>query len=204
MAFQPVPDCAKLAIVQSRAGEQMVNILHATRSGQWGNTELDALAGAVLNQWAAGMMPYLSQTVQLLRVEARGLRAQADVFTTAIPTQAVFGGYTASPMPGNVAFCLTLSTGLTGRANRGRLYIGGLHEAAISGDTMLQTFADAFRNELSALLNEIRNAGWTPVVVSRRLNGQPRNPPATIEITSVRYADRTLDSQRRRLRGRGQ
>ena len=204
MAFQAVPDCAKIAIVHARAGEQMVNILHATRAGQWGLTELDALSAAVLNQWAAGLMPYLSQSVQLLRVDARGLRAQADVTTTAIPTTGVFGGYQASALPGNVAFCLTLSTGLTGRSNRGRIYIGGLHEAAIAGDSILQSFADTFRNELGLVLNEIRNTGWTPVVVSRRLNNAPRATPATIEITGVRYADRILDSQRRRLRGRGQ
>ena len=204
MAFVPVPETAKVAVVHSRAGETMVNVFYFRRAGSWGITELQQLANTVRNSWIAAPMSFLNQSVQFLRVEARGMRAQADITTTAIPASAVFGGNTNPPLPGNVAFCVTHVTGLTGRSNRGRTYFGGISQPQVSGDTLLQQTADSFVNALEALRQAADNEGWTHVVVSLYNNRQPRTTGVTIPVTGYRYADRTLDSQRRRLRGRGQ
>ena len=204
MAFVPIPETAKVAVVHSRAGEQMVNVLYFRRAGSWGATELQQLADTVRDAWAVNPVNGLSQSVQFLRVEARGMRAQADITTTSIVSPAVFGGDGSPALPGNVAFCVTHVTGLTGRSNRGRTYFGGIGESKISGDTIQQAFADYLVNSLLALRNAVTGIGWEHVVVSLYNNRQPRATGVTIPVTGYRYADRTLDSQRRRLRGRGQ
>lgn len=204
MAFIPVPETAKVAVVHSRAGEQMVNVLYFRRAGSWGLTELDELAVAVRNAWSIGIMNVLNQSVQFLRVEARGMRAQADITTTAIVSPAVFGVDTTPALPGNVAFCVTHTTGLTGRSNRGRTYFGGLGEGRISGDTILQNVADSLVGSLYDIRQAASAVNWEHVVVSLYNNKTPRATGVTIPVTGYRYADRTLDSQRRRLRGRGQ
>ena len=203
MAFVPVPETAKVAIVHSRAGEQMVNVFYFRRAGSWGLTELQQLVDEVRDQWSLAPMSGLSQSVQFLRVEARGMRAQADITTTAVVFPARFGGNTSPALPGNVAFCVTHTTGLTGRSNRGRTYFGGIAESHISGDTIQQAMADYLVDTLVNLRLVVTNIGWEHVVVSLYNNRQPRTTGVTIPVTGYRYADRTLDSQRRRLRGRG-
>lgn len=204
MPFIPIPETAKCAVVQSRAGELMVNVFYFQRAGTWGLTELQQLSDAVRDSWSANIMDVLNQSVQFLRVESRGMRAQADITTTSIVSPARFGEDTSPALPGNVAFCVTHTTGLTGRSNRGRTYFGGLGEARVSGDTILQPIADILVSYLFALRSAAAAVGWEHVVVSLYSNNAPRATGVTIPVTGYRYADRTLDSQRRRLRGRGQ
>lgn len=203
MAFQPVPDAAKVAVVTTTGFTTLVNTFHFSRPGAWGLPELNVLVLTVGTAWVNDIMPALSSDQVLARVEGRGLRAQDDVSAEYVPPSQVSGGDSSPSLPGNVAFAVTHLTGLTGRANRGRTFFGLLTEGQVTGDTLSAARADTFRDGLNSIRLATAAEGWVMCVVSRRLNNAPRNPPVTIPIIGFRYRDRIVDSQRLRLVGRG-
>ncbi len=203
MAFQAVPNTSRLAVVYSRGGVLMVNVFHFYREGQWGSPELGALLDAFAGVWLAEVLPNLHSSVTVNRYEARGLRAPVDDYVALFPSTPHTGGRGGDLTPGNVAFCITHTTGLTGRSARGRTYFGGFSEEDVTGDSLIVTRAQNLRNALSSMRTTTIDAGWSPVVV-KRYDDKVLLPTAiTLPVTGYRYTDTILDSQRRRLSGRG-
>ena len=203
MAFQAAPDCAKVALVHAHITNQLVNIFHFKRSGQWGIPELESLLNAVATSWVNDVMPHLSSPTLFLRAEGRGLRGQNDVSSELVAAQPVNGGRPGEGLPGNVCFVITHLTGLTGRTNRGRSYLGGLAKSDVINDQISSVRANALRDGLGSVRSQASQAGWTMVVLSRAFNKQIRPQALPIEVIGFRYRDLTVDSQRRRLTGRG-
>ncbi len=203
MAFQPVPNTSRLAVVYSRGGVLMVNVFHFYRDGQWGAQELELLLDAFSNVWLTEVMPNLSTAVLVNRYEARGLRSQIDDYAALFPTTPHAGGIGGDLTPGNVAFCITHTTGLAGRSARGRTYFGGFSEEDVSGDAISQQRALNLRNALFSMRTATLGAGWVPVVVKRYENKVLLPTAEVLPVTGYRFTDTILDSQRRRLRNRG-
>ncbi len=203
MAFQPTPGTARLAVVYSRGGVLMVNVLHFFRDGSWGAQELGLLLDAVSGVWGTEVMPNLSNTVRVEQYEARGLRSQIDDYAILIPDPPHVGARPGDLTPGNVAFCITHATGLAGRSARGRTFFGGFSEDDISGDSISLQRAQALRSALFSMRSAALGVGWVPVVVKRYENKSLLPQAEVIPVTGYRFADTTLDSQRRRLSGRG-
>ncbi len=203
MAFQPVPGTSRLAVVYSRGGVLMVNIFHFYRDGQWGAQELGLLLDAFSGVWLTEVMPNLSNTVLVSRYEARGLRSQIDDYVALFPTTPHVGGRGGDLTPGNVAFCVTHTTGLAGRSARGRTYFGGFSEEDVSGDSISLQRAQNLRNALMSMRTATLGAGWVPVVVKRYENKALLPTAEVLPITGYRFTDTILDSQRRRLSNRG-
>lgn len=203
MAFQSVPDTAKVAVVMKHDSQDVVNVFHFRRPGQWGVPELESLVQQVGTAWVNDVMVHLSQFTQLFRIEGRGLRAQNDVsFEYVLPT-VVFGGRGDQGLPGSVAFVVTHLTGFTGRSNRGRTFFGGLSEADVDRNQIVVARANGLRDGLSSVRDAANAVGWTMVVVSRFSDRIRRPEGLTIPIIGFRYRDTVVDSQRRRLPGRG-
>lgn len=203
MAFQPAPDCAKIAVVQTHITSDIVNVLHFRRQGQWGLPELDALITAVGTAWVNDIMPHLSANNALVRIEGRGLRGQFDVSSEYVLPTPVVGGRPGEGLPANVSFCVTHLTGLAGRSNRGRTYFGALAEADTVGDFIAVARAGALRDGLNSVRSAASQQGWTMVVLSRYANKQLRAQALPIDVIGFRYRDTIVDSQRRRLSRRG-
>ena len=203
MAFQPVPNVAKVALIHSRGGIPMINVFYFRRTGQWGLPELDNLVDMVLAAWRTEVMPNLHIGVVLQRIEVRGERAQEDVSYQRPIVPVVTGARGGDLTPGNVAFCVTHTTGLTGRARRGRTYFGGLSEDDVSGDSISLARANALVAGLYQLRDQAMQESWTHVVVSRYVNKSRRETADVYPVIGYRFADLVLDSQRRRLIGRG-
>ena len=203
MPFVPVPNTAKFSVVFDRGTEAMVNVFHFDRTGTWGLSELTSGAQTVLDWARTSLMPLLHNHVILNRVEARGLRAQEDVTVVVRPATAVTGGRALDLTPGNVAFAVTHVTGFTGRSARGRTFFGGLSEQDVVGDRIVIGHANALTATLITLLNVMLSSNWRMVVVSYRTNRQARTQGFVYPIQSFKYTDTILDSQRRRLPGRG-
>lgn len=73
----------------------------------------------------------------------------------------------------------------------------------MTGDLLDVGTAEGFKNGLGSVRNIAASIGWTMVVLSRYENKIRRIQAATFPITGFRYRDRIVDSQRRRLTGRG-
>lgn len=110
-----------------------------------------------------------------------------------------------NPLPNNCTVVTKLATGFTGRSRRGRKYAVGLADIHVNADA--QTITTVFQAALNAIFEELIDAmvseGWKLVVNSLVSGGAPRTTGLNTEILSA-STDLTLDSQRRRLPGRGQ
>lgn len=204
MAFQPVPDTARFAVVMDdSAADLFVNVFYFRRSGQWGLPELQAGATTLATAWANDVLPFLMQFTRLIRIEARGERAQSDVSFQYVPPTPPVSNRAGPGLPYQVAFCVTHFTGLTGRANRGRTFFGPLSENDQDYGLLSQAVANAFVAALGSIRSLMAAQGWEHVVVSRFLNRTRRAQGVTVPIIGYRYYDLVLDSQRSRQRGRG-
>jgi hypothetical protein len=204
MAFQPVPDVARFAIVhKSGFGEDIVNVLYFRRPGTWGLPDLQLAAQELALVWVNDVMLHLHQSTSFVRVQARGERVQDDVsFEFVLPTPAP-GGRGDQALPPQCAFCITHLTGLVGRFNRGRTYFGILSEADSNAGFILEARAIGLRNGLVSVRNIMSNAGWDHVVVSRVRNRVRLSTAVTVPVIGYRYTDLIIDTQRRRQIGRG-
>lgn len=106
-------------------------------------------------------------------------------------------------LPNNVSLCVSFRTNLRGRSFRGRNYLPPLPEQLVDGNTVLPATVAAIVDAYEAFLAGVTGVGLTWVVVSRFSNGAPRVTGLATEVTSVIVTDPTVDSQRRRLPGRG-
>lgn len=98
-------------------------------------------------------------------------------------------------LPGNVAVVISWRTGRAGRSYRGRTYVGNLSEGDVEGDTYTSGLLTKLA-ELGAEMLVSRLAGrFFPAVGSRKLN--------LSTIINSFILEPTVDSQRRRLAGRG-
>lgn len=202
MAFIPVPNVAQVEVRMTLDSQRIENTLYFEKAAPWGIVQLQALTADIRAWWIALVAPLVSASVALNTVFARDL-------TFANSTQAeVSGGVSGTRggpvLPSNVSLCVSFRTGQTGRSFRGRNYIVGLTEGDVIGnlvdDPLVQSYIDAY---LGLLPIATENASeW--VVVSRHTNGSPRVSGIGTPITSVVVVDRVVDSQRRRLPGRGQ
>jgi hypothetical protein len=204
MAFQPVPDTARFALVhQSPTGDALINVLYFRRSGQWGLQELETAAQTLATAWVNEVLPNLSVNTSFRRVQARGERVQDDVSFEYVLDPPVSGLRGGEPVPYQCSFCVTHLTGLTGRFNRGRTFFGYLSELDNDAGLIAVARATGLRNGLVGVRTVMGAAGWTHVVVSRIRNKVRLPVAATVPVIGYKYTDLIIDTQRRRRLGQG-
>jgi hypothetical protein len=114
------------------------------------------------------------------------------------------GTFAGIPATNQNTLCVSLRSGNTGRSARGRLYWLGLGEDHYAVNTMVA----AARDDIVAAVEEMRSVllgfGYQWSIVSYISGGAPRvGGPVYFNVESVLVTDDTLDSQRRRMPGRG-
>lgn len=167
----------------------LMNVL-ANRYADWWNTNLQALtiAGYVFTE-----MVVTQQLVEGLQV----------VSTAGLPQS---GSAVGDGLPLNVAACVTLATSQSGRSGRGRFYMGALAENVTNGSRFTAPFVAAVNAAFENL--RVLGSGTDPeqyelVVYSTIANKVPRSVGKATAVTSAYMRDNVVDSQRRRLPGRG-
>lgn len=203
MVFVPATNVLRVAIVQELFNQQVINTLYFRNDLGWTLTDAGALAADLIVWWAGTLGPHMSTSISLERIEMRDLTTQDGlvlVTPVPVPTAGTLGG---DVLPNNVAFCLSLRTGLAGRSRRGRNYIAGLRALDVVGNELSETRSDGLRGAYEFLppIAASNNATWG--VLSTVEDGQPRIQGLYTVITSVIYVNRTVDTQRRRLPGTG-
>jgi hypothetical protein len=203
MAFQPAPACAQavLRIGNTVGGDfAYANVLNFTTIGGTSYTEgrLNDL-GSLLMAWDTGHMDGVRQSgYSLMDIELRGLEsAEAAYFTQAVNNPGVVAG---DSLPPNVAACVTLTTGFTGRSARGRMYIGGLSEVQQDGGTLTAGVVTGINDGCQALLDAlVADDNFQLVVLSRFTGGAARVTANPLVVTEMKLRDAVLDTQRRRI-----
>jgi hypothetical protein len=107
-------------------------------------------------------------------------------------------------LPNNVSIAVSLRSGLTGRSARGRWFWYGITEGQVDANTMNVAAISIIDAAITNLREDIIGLGFQWVIVSYVANGAPRpGGPVYFIVTTITIVDSTVDSQRRRLPGRG-
>jgi hypothetical protein len=107
------------------------------------------------------------------------------------------------PEAGNVTVTMSERTGLAGRAFRGRMYVPGISENdSLANDTISSVLAGLLSTAMQNLITTLFSAPEEMAIFHR-----PHIPPHPLDnlttfVTSY-VIENILDSQRRRLPGRG-
>jgi hypothetical protein len=203
------PDAAQVTLEGRLLGQQYINRFYVRKQGPpsaWTGAQLLEACQKAEAFLSLNLAPLLSNQLTFTEVRARVM--VPDVAAQVILPVAVTGGRVAEALPNNVAACMTLSSGFAGRGGRGRMYVGGI----TGGDVTQSTFNAAFIEDLNdafqtGLLVRFSETGPdTPmdiVIYSQFLNDAPRSEALLTVVQSIAMRDNIVDSQRRRLPGRG-
>lgn len=203
MPFNPISAVAKCVVEQSYRGEQCINsmyFLHA--GGAITINDANGLAAALLSWWSLALMPKLSNDLDLLSVKVRDLTSVSGI-EVFVGASGINGG-AGDGMPNNVAACLSVRTPFAGRHYRGRIYLGGVPRSEVVENSLTASFQD----EVATAFNTIVGPGglwsnWSWAVVAQQNAGAVIPGGIVTEVTSALFVDPIVDSQRRRLPGRG-
>jgi len=202
MPFQPVPQTVRVEPVYLYDGQICTNITHYKYEVPVDAAELALFAAAWINEWVTNIKVAQPTNVTLTAVKVTDLSSEfapGVEFVGALPQN---GSLTGVGLPNNVTVAVRLLTALRGRSYRGRSF----HIGVRNTDTLLNQITATFANLLLTGYNAQRQISTTQsyqqVVVSRYEGGVLRAEGVATPVTSVQV-DRTIDSQRRRLPGRG-
>lgn len=203
MPFQAVPNVLQTDVVMTYGGQTCINTFYTFNAGGWESlpdveTVTDQTASWVVATWRVNF----SSSLIFERVESRDIGlAEGLYYSVDLPFTP---GSNANPgSPSNVSLAIKRVSHLTGRRNRGRIYLVGIPETETTQTAVNDAYAANCADDLNILNGLIVTAGFIPVIVSRVGEGGLGNPGTSIPIASWQVGDVFIDSQRRRLAGRG-
>lgn len=203
MPFIPVPGAARAAVTFSLDGQPCQWELDVTVETVTAANMQDA-AGALYNAVAEHVMPQMSADLFLNAAVAYGQTTENDPIGLYFPLTPTLGSVSSKSLPNNVALCVSKYTALRGRSFRGRLFLMGMPENSRSTPSYVtDAYMGNINTAMSGVLADMISAGFPPCVISRYTANAPRTTGIATLVTALACVDPVLDSQRRRLPGRG-
>lgn len=204
MAFVSTNDCVELDLRLVFAGQHIEMTFHLSVPATITSALLETLANILLSWWDSTLYSSLSNQLGISGVQATSLESATapSIFVPYAGAHPV-GTVTGDPVPTGSAMVVTKRTDLRGRSYRGRNYFPGLGANTLSTAALWDN--DAMTSVLAwygALHDDFLDAAAVPVVLSMFTAGSPRAHGVMTPI-SVYSIDNSVDSQRRRLAGRG-
>ena len=206
MAFVPIPSAMKAEVIWNLGAQEVVITLTVRKSagGTITQADVDGVADTI-HSWAQGAFRgVLSAAAFYTLSRVTDISTATGPQAVRIPATTVVGQYAGTSAPNNVSLVTTLRTGLRGRSYRGRSYLFALPTGQLGGSstTVVNTYALSVLAAYIGLQAALLIVGKTLAVPSKVLDGVARNPGVATPVTTFSN-DVLLDSQRRRLAGRG-
>lgn len=211
MTFVPVLNAVEAELIYRYDGQKCENTLWFQYDHSPDATELTDLASALKTWWVGAFGTNLvpSLVMNMIKITDQSIATGLGIeYTTGLP---VAGTASGDGMPGGTAACISFNTGLRGRSARGRNYVMGMPKSVTTLSTLDSGWMAAITGAYNALPAALPTPGPQWVVASRfsgvdPLTGDPipRVTGITNVILSAAFADNSVDSQRRRLIGRGE
>lgn len=202
MAFQPVANTVAVLVRGNLLGEQVQNTLYVSPDPNGtGDSSVENAVESVGNGYVDNVLPQLTSAFTVTEVYGYGLDtidSEAHTWQPAPGTEA--GGGSGNSLPGNVTVFVSFKGAR--RNFRGGVYLPGIPETQVSGNTIAASYRDALVQAFDSLYTFVFNAGFLHVMVKRR-DGGVELPAGVTEFVTQYKVDQRLDSQRRRLAGRG-
>lgn len=164
--------------------------------------DLTAVAEYMESCWRGNLLAMVSEHVSLLRVRCThiGVPNGNSVEKPADPN--ANGEETSPPLPNHVTLAVKLTTGLGGRSRRGRKYHIGLCESQVTMNQVVENVRAGMQIGYQQWIDDMLTFQYPIVIASFISNGIPR-PSALVTPVTAALIEPTIDSQRRRLPGRG-
>lgn len=202
-AFIEVPDVARTVMRYNIFGQTVENVWYFTRTGGYSPGLLDALNDAITTAWTTNMRPFLPPEITLLDITSTDQSVVGGAQDIDVVSVVGSNAVTAFNSIGTT-FALKFGTGLSGRSNRGRMYWPALPNNVVVDNDIDAGYAGSIRSAVEDMFADIlADSGDQHVVVSYQNDCTWRTTGAKNDVTSYSYVDLHLDSQRRRLSGRG-
>jgi hypothetical protein len=203
MPFVPFERTAQVNVRYTYQGQQVENTLYFDRLEGWDTAALEALADSLTSSLNTLVMPFMPTSLtlrELYLIDLSADDAEGVTYTAGLPQAGLIAG---DAMPSNVTITASFRTNGRGRSARGRNFLLGIMEDQVSNNLVSLTFTDIWSEFFDVLLGLGASEGFVWVVASRIADGEPRALGQTRPITAYTFVDQTVDSQRRRLPGRG-
>lgn len=201
MAFQRVPETARIEVVYLSNARYIENNFHARLEGGYSDSDLAILAGAVDAAVETNWLPNQADGVYYSKTVVTGLDAEEDTVVENNDGAGPGGLGSSAELPDSITKAITLTSGLTGRSARGRVYwIGAIH-SHLAGDKSLwlQAAVDTWVAKVDLVRVAINAVGWLPVIVSRYHSGVKREEAITFEWKDTSYYELYVNTRRDRL-----
>jgi hypothetical protein len=200
MPFVPVLDCAEVAIHYELASKAIANILHFKYTTEPSEANLLTLATLVDTWVGAHWLPALSGACEYVGTEAKSLLSATAPYATMAAEAGTGGKVAEAPLANQNTFAIKFTTGVTGRSNRGRLYVPGLTEGDKDGTNHIELArVTVWVDALGLLQGDALAEGFTLSVLSRVTDAVVNNPGILVPITGIGFTDLRIDTLRRRL-----
>lgn len=205
MAFFPIPNTVRIDIHYNQAGQNTENVLYVTNPDGFGGSELDDLRNKFIDWIDATWTPVLPNTTSVTGFIMTDYTSDTGDVLVYTPVAPIAGDQNAG-LPNNVTLSVAKDIQQRFRGGHGRLYVPG-----IPGDKATQTLVDStFANLLRAALENLRTSiigipdtNWFLSLPRFTYVGGVPTAVEVFPIIQFKLVDYRIDSQRRRLAGRG-
>jgi len=201
-AFIPFANIVQVNMRYTMEGQQVENTYHCKSTVAWTAPNMSTLA-AIFYAWESGTMKALRLpdcVLQSIAVQDLTTQTSQGVDVPAAPP--IVGTDSGAALPMNVTLAVKLNSLYRGRNWRGRSYFIGMSDNHVTGSFVDPGFCASIKAGYDTLITTLAAASWPLHVASRWNNKVRRTVGATAEIVAS-SVDTTIDSQRRRLPGRG-
>jgi hypothetical protein len=202
--YIPVVNVAQVDIQVTQFDQQMENTVHYYKSSPWSVTELENLANDMITNWVLFIANITSNSVQFAGVKATDLTTQTSASVTQLAPPGTSGRDPNAPLPAGVTKAIKLNTAARGHSAHGRLYFIGLTENDFIDNQITVAKRDAIVSGWADTIFAVAgSSSAAPVIVSLCHNNVWRTTGTIEFVLSLGCSNLNLDSQRRRLSGRG-
>lgn len=209
MPFVPVNNAARFELRFTWDNQEVENTLWFTRGLGWPSSSILSFADALGDWWNTNLRPRQSNLLTMREIYGRDYETNPGAEATSTDFAGISGSRTAPAMPNNVTVAVSFRTGQSGRSFRGRNYFLGLCEDQVQNNGIASTESGLILAAYELLITLATTNGATWVVVSQFSGVDstgapiPRAAGVATAITAVTMPNLVVDSQRRRLPGRG-
>jgi hypothetical protein len=153
MPFVPIPDTVKVEILGQDTStlKDVVNVMHVETSSPGDGAQQTSI-GNLFHTWLSSIASevlatqYVGSTITVTDISV------ADGTQTVIDASDITGSAGTSNAAGNCALA-KLTTGLTGRSNRGRTFVGPIQSAAMLGGVLTSGARSAITSAYTTLMD---------------------------------------------------
>lgn len=197
--FIPVAAAARLTLLYTLDGVEMVNVFNFRKTGGWSAADITDLATTAGDAWGTRLNGLVTDKMHLVNSTALSLAFEGAETFQYVPSSLIRGTLPDDMEPNTVAFKLKFGTGLSGRSQRGGIYHAGIVKPQTNGRFIDTGVANDIRDAWGLWRDDVEiGVGCELGVVSYCHLGMWRDVGAFKPVISISYTDLLLDTQRRR------